>query len=85
MAVVRVYLSSIGVGPAEPFANSHGRTNPDQASAGQIERVEEVKDDEQLQGHWRSMEKRVLHRKTKKEGPRGRTGLRSTAWDAEHV
>jgi hypothetical protein len=81
MAVLRVYFSSVGAGPAEP-ACSRG---PDQAPPGQIERVEEVKDDEQLQGHWRSMEKRVLHRKTKKDGPRGRKGLRSTAWDAEHV
>ena len=38
-----------------------------------------------LQDHWRAMENRVKHRKTKKDGPRGRVGLRPSAWDHENV
>ena len=44
-----------------------------------------IEDDDNLQGHWRSLESRVVKRKTKKEGPRGRRGLKQTAWDHEHV
>jgi len=44
-----------------------------------------VSDDEELQGHWRSMEHRVSMRRTKKDGPRGRKGLRPSAWDHENV
>lgn len=42
-------------------------------------------DEEKLQDHWRAMENRVKLRKSKKDGPRGRTGLRTTAWDHENV
>ena len=42
-------------------------------------------DDEELQAHWRSMESRIKRRKTKTTGPRGRTGLRPSAWDHENV
>lgn len=44
-------------------------------------------DDEQLQDHWRAMERRVKLRKTKQvgEGPRGRSTVRPSAWDHENV
>lgn len=44
-------------------------------------------DDEQLQDHWRAMERRVKMRKTKQvgEGPRGRSPVRPSAWDHENV
>ena len=47
--------------------------------------LEEQVELQEVQDHWRAMENRVKHRKTKKEGPRGRSGLRPSAWDHENV
>ena len=47
-----------------------------------------IESDDNLQGHWKSLESRVQKRKTRQKGlggPEGRNNVRVTGWDAENV
>jgi hypothetical protein len=60
---------------------------PSIASRKEDDNLIEKIDEETLQAHWASMERRVKNRKPKPkgEGPSGRTDRRISAWDAENV
>ena len=78
----RRVLAVLGRFSTIPTPPPPSNTNVKSSSASPPDVIE---DDDNLQGHWRSLESRVVKRKTKKEGPRGRRGLKQTAWDHEHV
>ena len=47
-----------------------------------------IDSDDNLQGHWKSLESRVQKRRTRQRGsggPEGRSTVRVTGWDAENV
>ena len=83
------FMHSYSINDRKKFFSTKHPTNVVENEINSVSEIKQelivVENDEELQDHWKMLENRIKHRKSKKDGLSGRSVRHNSAWDAEEI